>query len=120
MDDISSRPLTQTDLDRLFVEAQMTETAPTTYAKRMYERNVMGATRSIINLALASNNEAIRFKAATYVCDRALGRMQDAKPTGDENDPWAKLAAECIGEMDYDEYVKMRATTNNSPDNEAN
>lgn len=111
---ISTAPLTQADVDLLFFEAQTTEKSNPEYARRLYERNVPGAARSIINLALASSNDAIRLKAAMYVTDRALGRIPDAKTDKfDEDDPYAKLAAECIGSMPREDYDKLKETVKN-------
>lgn len=108
-EDISTRPLTQADLDKLFVEAQVTEISPTNHTKKMFERNSMGAARSIINLALASTNDAIRLKAATYVVDRALGPVKDVTKGGDPDDPWTLLAAECVQTMDPSDYERLKA-----------
>lgn len=105
-EDISTRPLNQADLDKLFVEAQMTDVSPTAHSRLMLERASMGATRSIINLALASPNDAIRLKAATYVVDRALGPV-GAKQ--DPSDPWAELAAECVQDMSMEDYARLKA-----------
>lgn len=107
-DDISTRPLTQADLDKLFVEAQHMEISPTNHTRKMFERNSMGAARSIINLALASPNDAIRLKAATYVVDRALGPVRDMRNNDDPDDPWTKLAAECVSTMDPSDFENLK------------
>ena len=109
--DPTSRPLTQRDLDVLITDAQRLEESPSVHTKRIFERNAMGAAQSIVNLALASTNDGVRLKAAQYVVDRTLGRVQDAKPvTIDPDDPWSKLAADCVRDMEPEKFEALRAS----------
>ncbi|MCA1806523.1 MAG: hypothetical protein LC687_01470 [Actinobacteria bacterium] len=55
---------------------------------------------AIIHLATYSENEQLRFKAASYLVDRVLGRITDVPMDGsalDESDPLTKLVQAAYG-----------------------
>jgi len=69
--------------------------APTheTLAKSKARNALPVAMDSIIHLAVYSDNETMRFKAATYLVDRVLGRVTDVPMYNeiDDDDPLTKL-----------------------------
>lgn len=74
---------------------KLEEITATDSAERIFRDALPLAAKSIVHLAAYSNNESLRFKAAVYVAERNLGRIQDAPPlTPPEDDPFTKLVKE--------------------------
>jgi L-rhamnose isomerase len=67
---------------------------PEDRTRRLFKENADGAAMSIVHLAHHATNENVRLKAAQYVTDRVLGRLQDASALGDE-DPFVRFMKEC-------------------------
>lgn len=64
---------------------------PIEIANKQLEKGLVPAVTTIIQLAQHAEAESLRLKAAQYVVDRNLGRI-NTKDTGD-SDPWSKLLA---------------------------
>jgi CHAT domain-containing protein len=67
---------------------------PEDRTRRLFKENADGAAMSIVHLAHHAVNENVRLKAAIYVSDRVLGRIQDSTALGDE-DPFVRFMKEC-------------------------
>jgi hypothetical protein len=68
--------------------------APEDRTRRLFKENADGAAMSIVHLAHHAVNENVRLKAAQYVTDRVLGRIQDSTALSDE-DPFVRFMKEC-------------------------
>lgn len=68
-------------------------------AKRMFEENVIGATASLVHLALNSQNEKIRLDASKYIIERNLGSVNNPVSSG-KGDPWDALLENVIVQQD--------------------
>lgn len=53
--------------------------------------NAAFAADSIVYLAMHSENESIRFKAAQYILDRVMGRVTDTPITESTEDAYSRL-----------------------------
>lgn len=65
----------------------------TDLARRLFKENAGAAANSIIQLAKHSSNENTRFKAASYVLERALGPVNMIKPNDSGDDPLMAMVA---------------------------
>lgn len=110
--DPSTDKITRSDLDALIIDAQRLGQPDTKYAQTIFKQGVLGAARTIVDLALAGSSERIRFQAATYVVERVLGRVQDNPPKSDD-EPMDELLAECVSTMSDQEYAAMRNQVHN-------
>ena|SRR5688572_15627703 len=63
----------------------------TELAEKIIEDAAPGAAQSIVRMALTGTTEAMRFRAATYICDRVLGKTGDGKT---KSAPWDELFSE--------------------------
>ena len=98
-------PGDETDFDGLTMERSVhPDETSGERAQRLFAENADMAAMSIIQLAMASKNERVRFSAATYVVDRALGRAPNAP--NDSKAPWEKLLAGSI--VDVEDYANRR------------
>ena len=59
------------------------------------------AARSVVNMALYSQNEPVRLKAATYILDRQLGRTGEEKQSQSTVDPLTALLGEIVKEVEH-------------------
>lgn len=67
-------------------------------AKRLFEENAAAAAQSIIKTAIHGSTEKVRFDAAKYVLERALGPVNLAfKDTGDEDAPLEAAMKQLMG-----------------------
>jgi hypothetical protein len=71
---------------------------PEELALQMYREAVVGATQSIINVAVNGMNERTRLSAAIYVTERVLGRTPDAPSTAKGG--WEDLLAKTVVEAE--------------------
>lgn len=80
-DDRLDKPLTVEDIQGLeihhLIQNEETQESAT---KRIFKDNAIAAAQSIVNIALFSQSQALRLKAASYVVERTIGRIQDAPP----------------------------------------
>jgi hypothetical protein len=51
------------------------------------------AVQSIIDIAMNSENDGMRLKAAIYITDRVLGKIPDANPAGTQAANWENIIA---------------------------
>jgi hypothetical protein len=63
-------------------------------SERLFREALPSATLAVIHMARYSENEQIRFKAATYVVERNLGTLQQASPLNSASDPLTELLGE--------------------------
>jgi len=71
-------------LKSLTAEETIMEHTKESLAKSIFDQNAPIAAQAIAHLAQFSENEQVRFKAATYVVERCMGRLQDAPPLHDD------------------------------------
>jgi hypothetical protein len=60
-------------------------------SQRIMEENVVGATLSIVHLALYGESEQMRFNAGKYVFERVHGRVTEEGFNMGETDPFNKF-----------------------------
>lgn len=63
--------------------------------KRILREAAPVAAMSLVHMAKYSANEAMRFKAATFILERNLGRMVDT-PVTEEKDPFTALLEKSV------------------------
>ena len=76
-------------LSNLAMEKSLDNGDDVVTAARVFRENAVPAAQSIVHLALYSGNESLRFRAAQYVIERNMGRVQDGQPV--DNDPLTTL-----------------------------
>ena len=66
-----------------------------TLSERLLKENAPQAALAVVHLAQNAQNDTVRFKAASYILDRVMGRVG---PDGffDGRDPFEKLLADCV------------------------
>jgi len=73
--------------------------SPEVRAQRLFIESVDQAALSLINLAVHSNNEQTRFRAATYVVERVLGTVDKIGATGSAKAPWERVQEELLNNL---------------------
>jgi hypothetical protein len=73
-------------------------------------RSAVHAAGAVIDLALNSDNDSIRLKAAQYIIDRTLGRIPDALvQSGTEATGWEKIVNSTLVEPSHNDRQGGRA-----------
>lgn len=79
-------------LDALKMEQQLTEATDAEFAEEILKQNAPRAAQVVCHLATNGTTEQIKFRAATYVCDRVLGPIRASGLKGvEEKDALAEF-----------------------------
>ncbi len=82
--------ITKADLDALKDESAALSVSPESLADKLFKEALPEAVLVLCKLAREAQSEGVQLKAATYVSERVLGRLQDTNPAGVE-DPLVDL-----------------------------
>jgi hypothetical protein len=79
-------------LQNLTAERMLDDGDDLAASERIFAENAVGASLSIVHIALYSSNERLRLDASRYIVDRNLGRIGDTDPLkAIGNDPLFKF-----------------------------
>ena len=74
--------ITKEDIEALKDESAALSESPESLADKLFKEALPEAVLILCKLAREAQSEGVQLKAATYVTERVLGRLQDANPTG--------------------------------------
>ncbi len=110
-------PLSDADVQSLStsleVERRIMEETEGDQAKRIFQQYAPVAATQICRLAANASSERLKFQAATYVLDRAIGRLQDAN-LPENDDPLQNLIKDITKNLPADEIERIRQTVQGS------
>ncbi len=72
--------ITQADLDALKDESAALSESPESLADKLFKESLPEAVLILCKLAREAQSEGVQLKAATYVTERVMGRLQDNTP----------------------------------------
>ncbi len=93
--------ITKADLDALKDEEAALSVSPESLADKLFKEALPEAVLVLCKLAREAQSEGVQLKAATYVTERILGRLQDINAVGIE-DPLIEMVKAAIAK-DNDE-----------------
>lgn len=91
--------ITKEDLDALKDESAALSESPESLADKLFKESLPEAVLVLCKLAREAQSEGVQLKAATYVAERVLGRLQDINPAGME-DPLVEMVKSTIANDD--------------------
>lgn len=94
-------------------ERNVLELTEVEQARQIFIRHAPVAATAICRIAAHSPSERMKFQAATYVLDRAMGRLQDAPPTNPQS-PLDLLVAGITKELSEAELLAIQAQVQDS------
>ncbi len=89
--------ITQADLDSLKDESEALSESPESLADKLFKESLPEAVLILCKLAREAQSEGVQLKAATYVTERVLGRLQDNTPAG-MKDPLVEMVEAILSE----------------------
>ncbi len=72
--------ITKADLDALKDESAALSESPESLSDKLFKESLPEAVLILCKLAREAQSEGVQLKAATYVTERVLGRLQDNTP----------------------------------------